>query len=153
MHDSSLVGFGERTGRLSDDVQRAYGRQRADAHHVLRERFTLEELHDVVPEAVLGDPVVEHAYRVWMREFRGRANFTLEACEGAVGTCLFLRLEDLHRHVALQAGVVRDPDLTHASGGETALEAIAPEASSRKHLPTQGPDDMAPHHQKRVRSK
>ncbi len=110
MHDASLVGFCQRTGGLANDVECSRGRKGTYTHHVLRERFALEELHHVIPEAVFGDSVVEHADGVRMRELGGRANLALEAPERAIGARLLLGLENLHRHVALQARVVSDPD-------------------------------------------
>jgi hypothetical protein len=121
---------------LPDEVNRAHGRKRSLVLREVGEVLAVQELHHVVAETIVGHAVVEDADRVRVREISRRAHLALEARERPRRLLrrAFVAHEDLHRDVALQAVVVRDPHLAHAAGADLLLQLVAPEAARLEDL-------------------
>ena len=123
MHDAALVGRVKGLGDLLDDVDRAArieGRARSDQ---VRERHALEQLHDQVMHAAVGDVEVEHLHDVRMPQGRGYLRLLPKpgerlAIPGEAGA------EHLDRERPRQARVGREVDLAASPLRERAHDPV-----------------------------
>jgi hypothetical protein len=129
MHDAACVSRIKRTGDLSSDGDHLIDRKsRRRVDHPIGERRALDELHDQCGTTARFLEAV-NVSDVWMVERREHLRFTLETGEAIVIVGKRLR-QDLDRHVAIQLGIVRAIDLTHAAGAQGGEHLINPEASA-----------------------
>src|SRR6188472_4043305 len=127
VHDPGRVGLGQRLRRLPDQVAHLVGIHRLAWPDQLRERPTVDELHDQEGPAALQGvvlAVVEDGGDVGVVQRRGVPGLVLEPLPEArvVGV---LALEQLDRDRPAENGVLRAPDLAHAAGGDPLLHLVA----------------------------
>ena len=117
----------ECVGNLNRNVEGVVERQRAFLQPV-GQRLAFEIFHDEKRRALLFADVVEGA-DVWMCELRDRAGFTIEAfAKLPIGSERFRN--DFDRDRAIEPGVSRFVDLTHAAGPEDGDDLVRPEADA-----------------------
>ena len=119
------VGHGQRLRGFGHDGRRFGGRQRS-AVESLGQRLSRQQLHDEVG-ALVGLAVVVDGGEVGVDESGPRAGLPLEAGEHR-GIVALVAGDQLHRHSALENGVLGLPDLAHAPDPAAADESVpAPE--------------------------
>ena len=128
MDDAGGMGAVESVGDLHAEAEDLADRQRP-AGDAVGERLAFEQFHDQVAVA----DVVERA-DVRMIELRDRLGLALEA-RPQLRVVRELRRQDLDGHAAVEASVVRAPDLAHAAGAERREDLVRPEAlaSGKRH--------------------
>ncbi len=136
-----VVGLAERPRRLRHHRDRAPRGERPLALDQRGEGLAFEELHHVVPEAVGGAAVVEHAHGVGVAQEGHRAHLTFEAGDG--DPRLAAGLEHLDGDGLLERAVPGEPHLAHRAGADHALELVAPHLARLRHLPPERPHDVA----------
>jgi hypothetical protein len=122
VHDTGIVRGLQREPGLPDDVERAIGRQPAEAREQCRQRLAVDVLHD--EERHVADfAVIEDVRDAGMRQRGGVFRFGPEPVqEPWVGGVL--RFQHLDRDPAIEDDVAGAPDLTHAADGDTLFQRV-----------------------------
>ena len=121
MDDAACVGGLERHGNLHAEVHHLFDGKRAVFDPLLH-RPPLEQLHDDEGPAVLLAELVDRA-DVRMRECGGEARFALESRQPGGLRVVFLA-QELDRHLAIEAEILRAIDDAHAALAELVEHAV-----------------------------
>ncbi len=141
--DPELVRFVQRATRLEREVNRAPCGERAVPFNQRREVDPVEELHRDEAVAVLSHPVFDHADRVRMPEEARRFRLARES-PSLLSVLVAVRVsQDLHRHVAREELLAREPHVAHRAGPDASFEAILPELPGGEDVPARAPGHMA----------
>ena len=122
VHDTSVVHFAERVGRLADELHGIAHGQRAVALHALGQRLALQQLHHDVGEVAVARHDVEHPHDVGAAEPRGDARFAEKASLPDVGGLAAAGAQHLHSNVRAQPQVHRLVDVACRTGREQTLD-------------------------------
>jgi hypothetical protein len=124
--DALFVGVGHGARDLPQDAQgRGHG-ERTCALQPLGERLAAHVLHDHIGHGGAGDLGLaepEHHHQVGMEQTREHPRLALES--GArVGSRQGRGVQQLHRHRALEQGVLREQHLPDAAGAERPKQLV-----------------------------
>ena len=121
----------ERTGDLDRADQRLFERQ-SPGRQSLGQRVAFEVLHDEEVDLVMAPDVVERA------DVRVRERGDCPRFAGEAGAHLFIACvtcgQDFDRHRAIETGIDRPKDFSHAAGTESAFDPVGAEGDTRADL-------------------
>ena len=131
MHDAGVVRCGQALSDLVGDLDHALERHPA-AVHLRAQRAPFDELRHEI-RGVAFDADVVHRQDVRMVQGAGRDGFLSEAAL-PIGVERRGFEQDLDRDIALESGVSRAVDLSHAAGAKPADDLVRPKTSGRSDI-------------------